>query len=55
MRAVVMTHRRLEGIGPALHELSASARRAGATLVFDAEEARKHGLEPGEGIELVEA
>jgi NAD+ kinase len=53
MRAVVMTHRRLEGIGPALRELTASARRAGATLVFDTEETEKHGLEPGNGIELV--
>ncbi len=54
MRAVVMTHRRLEGIGPALRELTAAARRAGATLVFDAEETVKHKLEPGKGIELVD-
>ena len=54
MRAVVMTHRRLEGIDAALHELTAAARRAGATLVFDADEARKHGLQPGTGVELVE-
>src|SRR5947207_268781 len=49
-----MTHRRLEGIDDALTELTAAARRAGATLVFDADETRKHALEAGEGIELVE-
>jgi NAD+ kinase len=48
-----MTHRRLEGIGAALRELAASARRAGATLVFDAEETRKHDLASGDGVELV--
>ena len=53
MRAVVITHRRRDGSTDAVRELIAAARRAGATLVFDAEEARKHGLEPGEGIELV--
>ena len=35
MKAVVITHRRLEGIDDALTELTAAARRAGATLVFD--------------------
>jgi NAD+ kinase len=54
VRAVVMTHRRLEGIDDALTELAAAARRAGATLVFSAEESRKHQLVAGEGIELVE-
>jgi NAD+ kinase len=52
--AVVMTHRRLEGIDDALTELKAAARRASATLVFDGEETRKHGLEAGAGVELVE-
>jgi NAD+ kinase len=54
VKAVVITHRRLEGIDDALTELAAAARRAGATLVFGADETRKHGLEAGEGIELVE-
>ena len=48
-----MTHRRLEGIQAALGELIASARRAGATLVFDADETGKHELEAGPGVELV--
>jgi NAD+ kinase len=54
VRAVVMTHRNLEGIQHALHELTASARRSGATLVFDAEETAKHRLEPAKELELVE-
>jgi NAD+ kinase len=55
MRAVVKTHRRRNGgSADALSELVHAARRAGATLVFDAEEVRKHGIERGEGIELVE-
>jgi hypothetical protein len=55
MRAVVKTHRRRDGgSADALSELVHAARRAGATLVFDAEEVRKHGIERGEGIELVE-
>jgi NAD+ kinase len=49
-----MTHRRLEGIDAALRELTAAARRAGATLVFDADETRKHGLEAAKGLELVD-
>jgi NAD+ kinase len=55
MRAVVKTHRRRNGgSADALAELVHAARRAGATLVFDADEVRKHGIERGEGIELVE-
>ena len=55
VKAVVRTHRRRNGgSADALDELIASARRANATLVFDADETRKHELEPGEGIELVE-
>jgi NAD+ kinase len=55
MRVAVITHRRLNGLREALSELSAAARRAGATLVYDADEARKHGHAAGEGVELVEA
>jgi NAD+ kinase len=55
VKAVVRTHRRRNGgSADALDELVASARRANATLIFDAEETRKHELEPREGIELVE-
>ena len=53
MRAVVITHRRRDGSTDAVRELMAAARRSRATLVFDAEEVRKHELEAGEGIELV--
>jgi NAD+ kinase len=53
MRAAVLTHRRRNGgSADALSELVHAARRAGATLVFDAEEVRKHGIEREEGIEL---
>jgi NAD+ kinase len=50
--ATVLTHRRVSETAPALHALLAAARRAGVTLRFDPEETRKHGLEPGEGLEL---
>jgi len=53
VRVAVITHRRLDGLREALTELSAAARRAGATLVYDADEARKHGHAAGEGVELV--
>ena len=53
MRAAsVFTHRRVSDTATALRELIAAARRAGVLLRFDEEEARKHGLTPGEGIEL---
>jgi NAD+ kinase len=52
MRATVMTHRRMGASGDALRELMGAARRAGATLVFDEEETRKHALEPGDGLEV---
>jgi NAD+ kinase len=35
-----------------MQELIAAARRAGVLLRLDEDESRKHGLEPGEGIEL---
>jgi NAD+ kinase len=50
--ASVLTHRRANDTAAALGALLASARRAGFTLRFDAEETRKHGLGPGEGLEL---
>jgi NAD+ kinase len=46
-----MTHRRLEGMSGALRELESAARRAGATLVFDADETVKHDLRGREGME----
>jgi len=50
--ASVLTHRRISETGTALRELIAAARRAGVTLRFTADETAKHGLTPGEGIEL---
>jgi NAD+ kinase len=50
--ATVVTHRRVADTAPALRELIAAARRAGVTLRFSEDETRKHGLRPGEGIEL---
>ena len=51
-RAAVMTHRRSAETAGALTELRKAARRAGVALLFDEEEAAKHGLQPGPGIEL---
>lgn len=51
-RAIVLTHRRSAETAGALSELRAAARRAGATLLFDDDEAAKHGLAPEPGIEL---
>jgi NAD+ kinase len=42
----------MDGSSDALAELMRAGRRAGATLVFSEDEAGKHGLEPGEGIEV---
>jgi NAD+ kinase len=50
--ATVLTHRRVSDTAGALRELIAAARRAGVLLRFDADETRKHSLEPAEGIEL---
>jgi NAD+ kinase len=52
VKATVFTHRRASETRPALDELCACARRAGATLRFDPEETAKLGLEPAEGLEL---
>ncbi|HTE60138.1 MAG TPA: NAD(+)/NADH kinase [Solirubrobacteraceae bacterium] len=50
--ASVLTHRRADDTASALGALLASARRAGVTLRFDAEETRKHGLVAGDGLVL---
>jgi len=52
VRVSVLTHRRASDTAAAIASLVAAARRAGATLRFDPEETRKHGLLPGEGLEL---
>ncbi len=52
MKASVLTHRRAADTAHALAALLAGAKRAGATLQFDAGETEKHGLEPGPGLEL---
>ena len=48
----VFTHRRPAETAPAIQMALEIARRVGATLRFDPEETRKHGLAPGAGIEL---
>lgn len=50
--ASVLTHRRADDTASALGALIGAARRAGVTLRFDADETRKHGLVPAEGLEL---
>jgi NAD+ kinase len=50
--ATVLTHRRVSETGAALRELIAAARRAGVELRFTEDETSKHGLRPGEGIEI---
>jgi NAD+ kinase len=50
--ATVFTHRRVSDTAAPLRELIAAARRAGVVLRFDAAETSKHGLRPGEGIDL---
>ena len=52
MRVTVLTHRRATETRDALGELMACARAGGATLRFDSDETRKHGLEPADGLEL---
>ena len=54
MIATVFTHRRVGDTTGALRELVGAARRAGVTLRFTPEEAEKHGLEPGGGLEVCE-
>jgi NAD+ kinase len=50
--ATVLTHRRVAETAAALGALVAAARRADVTLRFDPDETRKHGLVPGDGLEL---
>ena len=50
--ASVLTHRRAGDTMAALGALIGAARRADVTLRFDEQETRKHGLTPGEGIEI---
>jgi NAD+ kinase len=52
LRVAVVTHRRAHVTTAALRELVAAARHAGATLSFSDEEVAKHGLGPGEALEL---
>ena len=47
-RVAVLTHGRVEQTENCLGQLRAVADEAGATLLFDAEEAAKHGCEPSE-------
>jgi NAD+ kinase len=53
--ATVITHRRTVETAPAMRELLAAARRAGVTLRFTPDEASKHGLSAGAGLEIAEA
>ena len=48
----VITHRRVNETAGAVRELVAAARRAGVTLRFSVDEATKHELVEGEGIEV---
>jgi len=50
--ATILTHRRPEETAPAIRRLLEVARRAGTVLIVDPEEARKHGLSPGDGLEV---
>jgi NAD+ kinase len=50
--ASVFTHRRVSDTAYAMQELIAAARRAGVVLRLSDGEARKHGVEPAEGIEI---
>jgi NAD+ kinase len=50
--ATVLTHRRPAETEPALTTLREMAQQAGAVLRLDAQETRKHELEPAPGLEL---
>ena len=52
--ATVVTHRRVRETGPAVRTLVASARKAGVTLRFSPDEAKKHDLVSGDGVEIGE-
>jgi NAD+ kinase len=51
--AAVLTHRRTKDTAPAIGELIATARQAGVMLRVPQDEADKHGLQPGLGIDVV--
>jgi NAD+ kinase len=48
----VFSHRRTKDTGPALRRVIELAREAGVVLRVPQAEVEKHGLEPGEGLEL---
>lgn len=52
MRTQVLTHRRAADTSTAIAALLECARERGVTLCFDEDETAKHGLRPGEGLEL---
>src|SRR2546430_7911554 len=47
-RAAVVTHGRTKDVGDPLARLQAVAKKAGVELLFDAEEADKHGVTPSD-------
>jgi NAD+ kinase len=48
--ATVITHRRPQETAESMQSLMRAARAAGVELRFSADETRKHGIEPGDGI-----
>ncbi len=52
--ATVLTHRRVRETSQAVRDLVSAARKAGVTLRFSADEAEKHSLIAGDGIEVRE-
>jgi NAD+ kinase len=50
--ATVITHRRVSETGAAVRTLVASARSAGVTLRFSTDEAEKHELVEGDGVQI---
>jgi NAD+ kinase len=52
--ATVLTHRRVRETSPAVRELLRSARAAGVALHFSHDEAEKHGVIEGDGVEVRE-
>lgn len=49
-RALVMTNHQVEGLGAALARLVELAAAHGVELLFEAEEAERHGIEPAAGV-----
>jgi NAD+ kinase len=50
--ATVLSHTRPDQVAPALEALRAAALREGVVLRFDADETRKHGVSPADGLLL---